>query len=158
MKELKVDLLNDKITKALILFALPILISGIFQQLYNMVDTVIIGHYLGDQSLAAIGTSLAVFQVIVGISMGFGNGLSIVTARSFGAKDEDLFKRSVAGSLLIGAAVVGILMLISRFFLWDLLVLLRTPEEVIHEAYDYIIIGISYGMHHFICWLASCLC
>ena len=59
MKILEVNLLKDKISRVLILFALPILISGIFQQLYNTVDTVIIGHYLGDRSLAAVGASMA---------------------------------------------------------------------------------------------------
>lgn len=140
LKSLNVNLLTDKISKSLILFALPILISGIFQQLYNTVDTVIIGHYLGDKSLAAIGASMAVFQVIIGVSQGFGNGFSIVTARSFGSKNEDLLKQSIAGSLIIGSMVVMILMIASYFFLWDLLVILRTPNDIIQEAYDYIII------------------
>ncbi len=140
MKILKVNLLKDKISKALILFALPILISGIFQQLYNTVDTVIIGHYLGDRSLAAIGASMAVFQVIFGISQGFGNGLAIVTARSYGAGDENLLKRSVAGTIVIGLLVVVTLMILTHFFLYDLLELLRTPVEIIDEAYSYIYI------------------
>jgi len=114
--------------------------SGIFQQLYNTVDTVIIGNYLGDKSLAAIGASMAVFQVIIGVSLGFGNGFSIVTARSYGSKNEDLLKQSVAGSLMIGSIVVVILMIASYFLLWDLLELLRTPVDIIQQAYDYIII------------------
>lgn len=140
MKILEVNLLKDKISRSLILFALPILISGIFQQLYNTVDTVIIGHYLGDRSLAAVGASMAVFQVIIGISQGFGNGLSIVTARSYGAGDENLLKRSVAGSIIIGLLVVVTLMIITRFFLYDMLELLRTPSEIVDEAYSYIYI------------------
>lgn len=140
MDRINVNLLTEKIPRALILFALPILISGFFQQLYNTVDTIIIGHFLGDKSLAAIGASTAVFQVIFGVSQGFGNGLSIVTSRSFGSGDEGLLKRSVAGSLLISIAVVSVLMIFSRFFIYDLLSFLRTPPEIIQEAYDYIII------------------
>ncbi len=140
MKTLNVNLLTDNIPKALVSFALPILISGIFQQLYNTVDTVIIGHFLGDKSLAAIGASMAIYQVIIGVSQGFGNGLSVVTARCYGSMDRDLLKRSVAGSLVIGGLVIAVLMLLSWFFIYDLLELLRTPAEIIQEAYDYIII------------------
>ena len=138
IKSLNVNLLEDKILKALIIFSLPILLSSVFQQLYNTVDTMIIGNFLGDVSLAAIGASMAVFQLIVGFSQGFGNGMAIVTARSFGANDEDLLKRSVAAMLVIGSVVVLILMLLSHFLLWDLLKLLRTPENIINEAYAYI--------------------
>ena len=66
----KVDFLNGPIIKSLIIFAVPMLISSIFQQLYNMVDTMIIGHYLGDDSLAAMGACSSIYSLIVGFTLG----------------------------------------------------------------------------------------
>ena len=124
----KTDLLKGNITKALILFMIPLLISRIFQQLYNTVDTMIVGRYLGDEALAAMGASSAVYELLVGFALGIGNGLSIVTARSFGTGDTKLLKRSVAGAVVVGIGITGVIMLLSRVALLPLLRLLRTPE------------------------------
>lgn len=91
--EAKTDLLKGSIAKALILFMIPLLISRIFQQLYNTADTMIVGNFLGDEALAAMGASSAVYELLVGFSLGIGNGLSIVAARSFGTGDMKLLKR-----------------------------------------------------------------
>ena len=96
------DLLHGPIFKNLFLFMLPILVSNLFQQLYNTVDTMIVGNVLGDTALAAIGSCGSIYELLVGFGIGIGNGLSIVAARSYGAQDEDLLKRTVAGSLVIG--------------------------------------------------------
>ena len=97
-----VDLIHGPIFKSLIIFALPLFISNIFQQLYN---TMIVGNFLGDASLAAIGSCTSIYDLLVGFALGIGNGLAIVTARSFGSKDEKLLKKSVASSLVIGIVV-----------------------------------------------------
>ena len=96
------DLLHGPIFKNLFLFMLPILVSNLFQQLYNTVDTMIVGNVLGDTALAAIGSCGSIYELLVGFGIGIGNGLSIVVARSYGAQDEDLLKRTVAGALVIG--------------------------------------------------------
>ena len=134
----QVDLIKDKIGKAILLFAIPIFISNIFQQLYNTMDTMIVGHVLGDTSLAAIGACSAVYDLLIGFALGVGNGLSIVVARSYGANDHDLLKRSVAGSLVIGVLLTIIIMIISQLGLYPLLQLLDTPQNIIHESYSYI--------------------
>lgn len=140
MFRFQVDLLKDHILKALILFTIPILIANIFQQLYNTMDTMIVGNFLGDTSLAAISACGAVYELMVGFALGVGNGLSIVTARSYGAHDENLVKKSVAGSLIIGIGLTLVIMLISVIFLYPLLEVLHTPRDIIDEAYSYIII------------------
>ena len=81
---------------------LPIFISSLFQQLYNTVDTMIVGNVLGDTALAAIGSCGSIYELLVGFGLGIGNGLAIVAARSYGAQDHDLLKKTVAGSLVIG--------------------------------------------------------
>lgn len=138
MISLKTDLLKGSILKSLIIFAIPLLISNIFQQLYNTMDTMIVGNFLGDTSLAAIGACTAVYDLLVGFALGIGNGLSIVTARSYGSNDEELLKKSVAGSLVIGVFVTAIIMVISSLFLFPLLKFLNTPAEIINESYSYI--------------------
>ena len=133
-----VDLIHGPIFKSLVIFAIPLLISNIFQQLYNTVDTMIVGQYLGDVSLAAIGSCAAIYDLLVGFALGIGNGLSIVTARSYGSKDETLLKKSVASSIVIGIIVSVVLTLIGLVFLRPLLNILNTPIEIIDEAYSYI--------------------
>lgn len=133
-----VDLIHGSIFKSLIIFAIPLLISNIFQQLYNTVDTMIVGNFLGDVSLAAIGSCTSIYDLLVGFALGIGNGLAIVTARSFGSNDEKLLKKSVASSIIIGIAVSLTLTIIGTIFLKPLLNLLNTPVEIIDEAYSYI--------------------
>lgn len=135
---LNVDLINGPIFKSLVLFAIPMLISNIFQQLYNTADTMIVGHYLGETSLAAIGACGPVYEMIVGFALGIGNGLSIVTARAFGSGDENLLKKSVASSIIIGLFVTVSVTIAAQLALRPLLELLNTPETIIGEAYSYI--------------------
>ena len=115
MFKMKVDLTKDPILKSLLIFAFPLFVANVFQQLYNTMDTMIVGNFLGDTSLAAIGACGAIYELLVGFALGVGNGLSIVTARSFGAKDENLLKKSVAGSIVIGILLTIILMLFSQY-------------------------------------------
>lgn len=133
-----VDLLHGPIFKSLVIFAIPLLISNVFQQLYNTVDTMIVGNYLGDVSLAAIGSCTSIYDLLVGFALGIGNGLSIVTARSFGSGDHKLLKKSVASSIVIGVVSSIVITIIGAIILHPLLVLLDTPANIIEEAYSYI--------------------
>lgn len=134
----KVNLLKGNILKSLIVFAIPLFISNLFQQLYNTVDIMIVGNYLGDTSLAAIGASTAVYDLLVGFALGIGNGLSIVVARSYGADDTKVLRKSVAGSIIIGIFITIIIMVISKVLLMPLLRMLKTPVNIIEESYSYI--------------------
>ena len=79
--QMNVDLMHGPIFRSLVLFMLPILISNLFQQLYNTVDTMIVGNVLGDTALAAIGSCGAIYELLVGFGLGIGNGLAIVAAQ-----------------------------------------------------------------------------
>ena len=113
MLNTEVDLLKGNILKSLIIFAFPLFVSNLFQQLYNTVDVMIVGNKLGDASLAAMGACTAIYELLVGFALGVGNGMSIVTARSYGADDKDMVKKSVAASLVIGVFLTVILMIIA---------------------------------------------
>ena len=138
--QMNVDLMHGPIFTSLVLFMLPILISNLFQQLYNTVDTMIVGNVLGDNALAAIGSCGSIYELLVGFCIGIGNGLAIVAARSYGAQDEDLLKRTVAGSIVIGLAASLIITTAGFFGLRPLLHLLDTPAEILEDAYSYIIV------------------
>lgn len=138
MINLNVDLIKGNILKSLIIFAIPIFISNVFQQLYNTMDTMIVGNYLGDTSLAAIGACAAIYELLIGFALGIGNGLSIVVARCYGLRDKELLKKSVAGSIVIGIFVTIVIMILSKVFLYPLLQFLNTPDNIIEESYTYI--------------------
>lgn len=138
MFNFQVDLIKDNIFKSILIFAIPIFVSSIFQQLYNTMDTMIVGNVLGDSSLAAIGASAAVFELLIGFALGVGNGLSIVVARSYGANDETLLKKSVAGAWVIGVILTLAIMIIGQLGLYPLLEILDTPPNIIDESYSYI--------------------
>ena len=140
-----VDLMNGPIFKSLLIFMLPILVSCLFQQLYNTVDTMIVGNVLGDTALAAIGACGAIYELLVGFGIGIGNGLAIVAARAYGAGDEDQLKQTVAGSIVIGIIASAVITLAGAAGLHPLLELLDTPAEILEDAYGYIII-IDFGV------------
>ena len=133
-----IDMIQGPIFRSLVLFALPLLGSNIFQQFYNTMDTMIVGNYLGDVSLAAIGVCTPIYDLLVGFGLGIGNGLAIVTARSFGSGDMDQLKKSVASSMVIGVFASLVITLIAQLSLYPLLRVLNTPEEIIDGAYGYI--------------------
>ena len=137
---MNVDLMHGPILKSLLLFMLPIFISNLFQQLYNTVDTMIVGNVLGDTALAAIGSCGSIYELLVGFGIGIGNGLAIVAARSYGAQDEDLLKRTVVGSVVIGLIASLVITTAGFFGLRPLLQLLDTPAEILEDAYRYIIV------------------
>lgn len=132
------DLLNGKIFMPMVQFAIPVLFSILFQQLYNTIDTLIVGHTLGETALAAIGAASPIYDLLIGFALGFGNGLAIVTARCFGSHDERMLKNSVAAAIGIGAAVVAVITVLSQFILMPLMRILHTPAEIMDEAYHYI--------------------
>ena len=121
------DLMNGPIFKSLFVFMLPILVSCLFQQLYNTVDTMIVGNVLGDTARAAIGACGAIYEQLVGLGIGIGNGLAIVAARAYGAGDEDQLKQTVAGSIVIGIIASAVITLAGAAGLHPLLELLDTP-------------------------------
>lgn len=132
------DLIHGPIFQSMVLFALPILVSEMFQQLYNTMDTVIIGHALGEKALAAMGACASIYEMLVGFAIGVGNGLAIVVSRYYGANEQEKLKKAVAASAVIGIGLTLVLAASTRALLYPLLELLNTPEEIIGDAFRYI--------------------
>lgn len=132
------SLASGPLKRSLILFALPLFFSQLFQTLYNTADTVIIGYTLGSTALASVGSVAALFELIVGFCTGFGQGLGIIAAQHYGAGNLHGYRRSLALSILISAVVS---LAISVFFLFGMetvLHLLKAPDELFVGAYSYI--------------------
>lgn len=132
------DLTKGNIFKSLMVFMIPILLANIFQQLYNTADTMIVGHYLGDNALAAMGATASVFELLVGFANGVGNGYSVVIARFIGAKDNKRVKQAVAAGIILTAILSLIIMGLSISILRPLMTLLNTPKEIFEVAYGYL--------------------
>lgn len=139
-----VDLLHGPILPALVAFMIPVFISYLFQQLYNAVDTALVGNLLGTSSLAAVGACASVFEFMVGFMMSLGNGFSIVIARAFGSGDHERMRKSIAVSIIIGLLTTAVFTLFSMVGMEWLLKLIDTPSEILGEAMAYIqVIGIG---------------
>ena len=137
-KNSSVDLLHGPVLKSMLIFAIPLFFSSVFQQLPNTMDTVIIGHTLGDEALAAMGAAGAVYDLLMGFALGVGNGLAVVTARSFGCGDREYLKKSVASAIVIGVCITAAITVLVRFILYPFLEVLNTPADIIDQAYDYV--------------------
>lgn len=134
------DLTKGNITKLIIWFALPVFFGCLLQMTYNLVDTKIIGYVLGENSLAAVGATNSVNNLVIGFLQGLTNGFAVIAAQYFGANDIKNFKKIVAGAFKYGIAVSLGLTVVVLMFLRPLLLVLNTPKELIDESYDYIFI------------------
>ena len=153
-KKSTVDLIHGPILPALISFAFPILLSNIFQQLYNTADILIVGRFLGPDSLAAVGATTAIFDLIIGFALGVGNGMGVVIARYYGARNFSKIKEAVAATWILGALLSVIVMAIGFVGLYPLLQYLETPTEILPQSYEYIsmivsCVGVSFAYNLF---------
>ena len=128
---------EGSILKNLIWFAVPILIGNIFQQLYNVADTAIIGNLLGDNALAAVGASAPIYNLIVGFAGGLTNGFAVIIARHFGANDMQRLKKAVAMTYVLSAAIAVVLTIASLAVLHPLMAALKTPSDIIADTESY---------------------
>jgi Na+-driven multidrug efflux pump len=99
------DLTKGKPSRLILAFALPIFLANLLQLTYSLVDTRIVGSFLGEDALAAVGATSSLSNLIIGFLMGLSNGFAIITAQRFGAKDLRGVKKSFAMSLTLGIAV-----------------------------------------------------
>ncbi|BCN30663.1 MATE family efflux transporter [Anaeromicropila herbilytica] len=121
-------------------FAIPIFIGNIFQQLYNLIDTIIAGHFLGDNAIAAIGATTAIYSLIINMANGLNNGYAIIVARAFGEKNEEKLRKSFAIMIVLNISASIVFTILSAIFIMPVLELLHTPEKIIGDAYEFIII------------------
>lgn len=132
------DLTQGNVAKLLLFFAFPTLLSNVFQQFYNLADTAIAGHILGDNALVAIGVSSTVNSLVLSFAWGLNGGFGIIIAQCFGAKDFKKLKKSVAISLSINVLFSLIVCIFGIFMSRPMLQALNTPAARLNEANSYI--------------------
>ena len=121
-------------------FAVPLLFGLVFQQFYSMVDAIIVGHYLGVDALAAVGATGSVNFLIIGFCMGVCSGFGIPIAQEYGAKHEEALRRFVANSVWLSVIFSVLVTTVVSLLCRQILLLMRTPANIIDGSYDYIII------------------
>ena len=134
------DMTSGKPIKLIWNFTIPLLIGNLFQQLYNMADTFIVGRTIGVHALASVGSTGSIIFLILGFANGLTAGLAIPLAQRYGAKNYSGVKRSFYVSILISAVVAILLTILSMLFCRQILEIMQTPVEIIDGAYDYLMV------------------
>lgn len=131
-------LIQEKPLKALLIFAFPMIIGNLFQQFYTMVDSVVVGRFVSEHALAAVGASYSLTNVFISIAIGGGVGASVLTSRYFGSREYRKMKTSVTTAMLSFLVVSLILGGIGLFFGQEIMELLNTPENILEQATEYL--------------------
>ena len=137
-KSASFNMTEGSILRNLLIFAAPVLIGNIFQQLYNVADTAIIGNILGDNALAAVGASSPVYGLLISFSNGVANGFAVIIARYFGAQNDSELKKSIALTYMLSAVMAVLLTVIFILTLHPLMKVLKTPDDIIGKTENYL--------------------
>ena len=132
------DLTIGKPSKVLWMFCLPLFLSMIFQQLYNIADSLIAGKFIGENALAAVGNSYEITLIFIAFAFGCNIGCSVIVSRYFGGKDITSVKTTIFTSLILTAATCVTLMALGLLLCDNLLRLIKTPEEVMGDSKLYL--------------------
>lgn len=137
------DLTKGKPSVLILTFALPIFLANLLQLTYSIVDTRIVGTFLGENMLAAVGATTTLSNLIIGFLLGLSNGFAIVTAQKFGAKDIRAVKKSFATAIILGVSTALVLTVVGLVFLHPILRFLNIPDELFKESASYISVIIA---------------
>ena len=140
MKSTTKDLTKGNPTKLILGFAIPMLLGLLFQQFYSMSDAIIVGKWLGVTSLAAVGSTGSINFMVIGFCTGVCSGFAIPVSRCFGAGNHTDMRRYVANIIRVGIVMAAIITVTVSLLCRSILVLMRTPDDIINEAYSYIFI------------------
>jgi len=132
------DMTQGSPIRLIIAFAIPLFIGNIFQQVYSMVDTMVVGYHLGDTGIAAIGATAALYSLLINFANGLNNGYGIIVTQRFGAHDWKKMRQAIAGMMILDAVICLSLTAVAVVFLRPLMVFLNTPDSVFDMAYTYI--------------------
>lgn len=138
-----VDMTQGSILAHIIKFSIPLLLGNIFQQLYNTVDSWVVGNYVSDEAFAAVGTVGPIINLLIGLFMGLSTGASVVISQYYGAKDEDKVQKTVHTSILV-TFILGIIFTAVGISITPLMLkLMKTPDNVLADATTYLVIYFS---------------
>lgn len=132
------DMTTGNPVKLILLFSIPLLIGNIFQQFYSMVDTIIVGRFLGVKALAAVGSTGSMSFLIIGFVLGITSGFSVLVSQRFGANDDDGVRKAVGSAIVLSVIMSILITVVSLLLCRPLLNMMNTPSDIIDESYAYI--------------------
>ena len=145
-KSAKNGITEGVIWKQILIFFFPILIGTFFQQLYNTVDSIVVGKFVGDNALAAVGSASPIFNLLLVLFIGISVGTSVMVSQYFGAKEREQLSKTIGCCITLTAIASVFIMLIGSFIVRPLLELLHTPDSIIDWCTSYLTVlfwGIS---------------
>ena len=140
MKSAQNDMTVGNPMKIILSFTFPIFLGNVFQQFYNMADAVIVGKFVGNKALAAVGSTGTIMFLIYGFVVGMTAGFTVLTAQKFGAGDMEGMRKTVVGAGVLSFVIGTILTILFMVFMKPLLILMNTPSDIFADAYAYIMI------------------
>lgn len=135
-----VDMTEGSPWKNIVMFTVPMLLGNIAQQLYNTVDSVVVGNYVGDNALAAVGSAGPILNLLIVLFVGISVGAGIMVSQYFGAKDREELSRTIGNCITLTAIATVFVMVVASFIARPLLVLLGTPDSIIDWCDSYLLI------------------
>jgi len=133
-----INMVTDSPGKALLLFALPLILGNLFQQFYNIIDSVVVGRFVGEEALASVGASYSITNVFIAIAVGGGIGSSVVVSQFLGAKQTGNMKTAISTTLINFLSIGVILGGLGLLFNHRILSFMNTPENVFYDASVYL--------------------
>ena len=134
------DMTEGSILKKMAAFSVPLLISNVIQQVYTAVDIIVVGQFVGDTALAAVGVSFPVYFLLLILFMGVATGAGIMTSQYFGAKDKEQLSKTVGTTIMLLLFISILIMVVGPLITRPLLRILNTPPEITDQCADYLII------------------
>ncbi|MBO5453526.1 MAG: MATE family efflux transporter [Clostridia bacterium] len=128
--------------KSILIFTLPMLIGNIAQQLYSTVDSIVVGKYIGDNALAAVGSAAPILNMLLVLFIGISTGASIMVSQYFGAKNREGLSYTIGNCITITAISCVFLILVATPFIRPVLVVLNTPDSILDWCTDYLTISL----------------
>ena len=135
--ESKTRMTEGSISKKMILFAIPLFLGNLFQQLYNTADSLIVGNFLGSNALAAVSSSGNLIFLMVGFINGIAMGAGVVIARYYGAKNREDLQKAIHTTVAFGLAAGAALTVLGMYLAPKILVLMGTPSDVLPQSVEY---------------------
>lgn len=145
------DMTRGPSLRIIMTFALSILVGSVCQYLYNVIDTLIVGRYIGTDALAAVGATGSISFLILGFASGVASGFGVVIGQFFGAKDEKKLRSCLANIIYTTLILMALMTAVSLFLLRDILTWMRTPEDIFGMSYSYlsvILAGMTFTMFY----------
>ena len=145
------DMTQGNAVRMILTFAIPLFIGNFFQQVYSMVDTMVAGYCLGDQAIAAIGTTSSLYSLIIDLAWGLNSGFALIVTQAFGAHDQGKIRQSIGHMMVLDGIITAALTVLALIFLPSLMRLMNTPENIFDQAYSYMAV-IFGGLPATICY------